>query len=66
MPTLHLHVNVSQTQDEKRRLTTLVTDAVADTLGKKPEDVTLYLHYHVGGDQDMAFGGSLVSDNRPE
>ena len=64
MPTVHLHLNVQQSQDERRRLVQLVTDAVAKPIGKKPEDVTLYLHYHVGGDQDMAFAGELVSDDQ--
>lgn len=62
MPTVHFFVNMEQTQEEKRHLAQRLTKAVNDATQTKPEHVTLYLHHHTGGAQDMASAGQLVSE----
>jgi tautomerase-like protein len=62
LPTLHVHLSRTLDQTERRMLVRRLTDAVCEAIGKKPEDVTIYLYVHGGGAQEMAYAGVLASD----
>jgi phenylpyruvate tautomerase PptA (4-oxalocrotonate tautomerase family) len=64
MPTLHVHLTGKPTRARQRALVSRLTDAVCRAVGKKPEDVTIYLYCHAGGAHDMAFAGVLHSERK--
>jgi phenylpyruvate tautomerase PptA (4-oxalocrotonate tautomerase family) len=64
VPTLHVHLAGKPTRRRQRALVRRLTEAVCRSVGKKPEDVTIYLYCHAGGAQEMAFAGVLHSERK--
>ena len=64
MPTLHVHVTKTPSQEQARTLARRLTTAVCEAVDKTPEDVTIYLYYHGREAHDMAHGGVLASERK--
>ena len=58
--TLYVEVNDSRTVDQKRALARLLTAVCVETLGAKPDDVSV--RFRILNYENMARGGELLSD----
>ena len=62
MPTLRVELMEGRTPEQKKELVKVLTQAVVDTLGSKPESVDILLYDIKRG--DWATGGVLWSERQ--